>query len=262
MNNIYAFHGADNKVGVTMTALSVSQYIASQREDLDILFLVLSGKQNTEFIGEKTIGIEKFKNRLDSGLPIKKADVGKSKAFKNLYIISGIISELNERYYTPKTAESLIKDLTAQFSLIIVDTGSRADNGLAVGGLACASKKYFVLSQNEAVLRRFESNRGIYNNMKIKFDKLIINKYCDRDPYSANYISKRLSSDIKTLITLNLSELGRKAEREYKTILQFKDSKYMKDIKKLGDVIIPSGQLGEKEQSGKILFGRLFKSNT
>lgn len=262
MNNIYAFHGADHKVGVTMTALSTAQHIASQRADRDVLFLVLSGKQNTEFIEQKTVSIEKFKNRLDSGLAIYKSDIGRSKDLKNLFLVSGISSELNERYYTPKTALDLIKDLAGQFSYIILDTGSRADNGLAIGGLACAVKKYLILSQNEAVLRRYERNKDLYENMKIQFDKRIINKYCNRDPYTAGYIGKRLNADLKTFATIGRSEAGRKAEREYKTLLQCKDSKYIRDIGKITEEIFPGSEAEAKEKSGKVLFGRLFKANT
>lgn len=265
LRNIYAFHGADSKVGVTMTAQSAAQCLAAQNPGADILFLVLAGKQNAEFSRGEDVAIEKFKSKLDSGLPIRKSDLHPNGSFGNLFAIGGLTHEWSERYYAPKTAERLISDLSGRFDAIVIDSGSRPDNGLALGGLVCASKKYLVLAQSEAALRRYERNREIYRNMELHFDRYVINKYADKDPYTAGYIAKRLGMERASFATVALSECGCRAEREYKTIFECKDSRYGRDIRRIAGEIAADAGLGstckEEKRLGKILFGRLFKAN-
>ena len=244
MNNLYAFHGADSKTGVTMLAQSAAQLIASRRPDIDVLLLTLSGKRNAEYLCEESVTLDSLKTQLDSGIAIRKSAIRNQPPYNNLFVISGLSKEINERYYLPETAKRLIGDLSPQFKIIITDTGSRLDSGLAVGGLAAAAKRYFVLSQNEATLQRFERIYPVYRDMGLTFDKLIINKYYSKDPYNLEYIKKRLSVDEDRLITVSLSEAARKAEMEHRTLLEYRTSGFLKGAKKIADEIEKEAELG------------------
>ncbi len=265
MSNIYAFHGADSKVGVTMTAQSAAQCLSARYPRSNVLFLVLAGKQNSEYLRGKDTPIEKFKSRLDSGLPIRKSDLRPSETYSNLYVISGLTQELDERYYTPETAERLLTDMHSQFDVIIIDSGSRPDSGLVVGGLMCATKKYLVLAQSEAAMCRYERNSEIYRNMGLRFDRFIVNKYAEKDPYTVGYISKRLGVNKDMIATVVLSEIARRAEREYKTLFEYSNGRYAGDIRGIaGEIAAETGLESvckEERQNGKVLFGRLFKAN-
>lgn len=251
MNNLYVFHGADRKVGVTMLVQSIAEYIAGAAPEADILLLTLNGRQNIQYMREEAPPIDTYRNRLESGIAVAKEDLERASGFSNLYIISGIKKETEERFYRPETAESLIRDLRRDFRVIIADTGSDLDNGLAVGGLAAAGKTYLLLSQNEATIRRYEQFRGFYRELGIEFDAVIINKFLDRDPYGLSYLKKRLEIGREEIYKVDMADAGRRAEMEYRTLLDLKSGDYVRDIERIAIGIMAEAGIAARIEKRK-----------
>jgi len=224
MDKLYAFHGADRKSGVTMIAQSIAEYIAEAAPASRILLLILNGRQNVQYLREDTAPIDNYKSRLESGVGISVSDIDKAEGFDNLFVISGVKK----------------------------DTGSELDNGLAVGGLGEAKKTYMILSQNEATIRRYENQGVIYSKIGMKFDAVIINKYTEKDPYSSDYIKRRLDISDKEVYTVQLAETGRTAEMEYKTIKSLENGRYKRDIEMIAADIIKDSDIEIKNEKRKM----------
>jgi len=252
MDKLYAFHGADRKSGVTMIAQSIAEYIAEAAPASRILLLILNGRQNVQYLREDTAPIDNYKSRLESGVGISVSDIDKAEGFDNLFVISGVKKEEEKRFYMPSAVKLLLTNIADDFDIIISDTGSELDNGLAVGGLGEAKKTYMILSQNEATIRRYENQGVIYSKIGMKFDAVIINKYTEKDPYSSDYIKRRLDISDKEVYTVQLAETGRTAEMEYKTIKSLENGRYKRDIEMIAADIIKDSDIEIKNEKRKM----------
>ncbi|MCR5481463.1 MAG: hypothetical protein K6F52_01520 [Clostridia bacterium] len=237
MENLYVFHGVDHKCGTTMIAQSVAEMLAESDRKKTVLLLSLAGRRNADFVRESTDPIDCYKSRIDSGLDVTKKLLRKNKCGENLYFISGVDNELEERYYLPQTAERLLEGLERDFDIIIADAGSEIDNGLAIGGLQMAKKKYLVMTQNESALRRYEKNWLLYESLKLNFSGYIINKYSDDSPYDISYLSRRMGVEKEMLHRINLAGSGLQAEMDCRTLLGYREEKYIQDVEKIADRI-------------------------
>lgn len=230
MNNLFAFHGIDHKVGVTMTAQSVAELIASQNTSVSVLFISLNGRKNCEFVKEEVKTIDDFKLQLDSQMLIGKDFLRDCRHNKNFYFLAGLSNEQDERYYFPDSAKYLLESISNSFEIIIADTGSELDNGLALGGMSIAARKYLVLNQLESNLSRYEKMAPWFEKAQVDFDGFIINKFYEEDSYSLKYITERLY--VKKEQTFKIHAVGyeRQAEIEHKTLMKFKTDNYIEDI--------------------------------
>jgi len=238
MNNLFVFHGADHKVGTTMLAQSVAEMIAGGNKNANVLLVSLNGRKSTEYVREDVWSIDHFRAQIESGMKIDRELLTISKGQPNLYLLAGIENELEERFYLPETALRLLEGLAEQFDLIVADTGSELDNGLALGGLAQAKKRFLVLSQNESSIKRYEKTSGLYGKLQITFDYYVINKYCLKDPYEVGYLTNRLDLQKCQLLKVEMMPYGKQAEMEYKTILEYGAGKYMEDILLISNQIV------------------------
>ncbi len=255
---MYTFHGADSKTGCTMLAQCVAETLADEFPDEKILFLSLNGNPSNNYMCEDTVPIEAFKMQLDSGINVDRSLLRPSARRENFYFISGVADELSERYYFPETAERLLENIADSFRLIIADTGSRLDNGLAFGGLLAGRENYLVLVQEESCLKRFERIRAVYDKVGISFGKYVINKYSAADAYTMKYIYKRLEISDERIRKVERSQYGREADINYKSLLEFENDKFSRDIRALaGEIAEAAGfpPMNKKRKGhGKILF--------
>ncbi len=237
MENLYVFHGVDHKCGTTMIAQSVAEMLADSDRKKSVLLLSLAGRRNADYVRESTDPIDCYKSRIDSGLDVNKKLLKRNKCKENLYFISGVENELEERYYLPQTAERLLEGLESDFDIIIADAGSEIDNGLAIGGLHMAKKRYLVLTQNESALRRYEKNWLLYESLKLNFSGYIVNKYSEDSPYDLSYLSRRMGIERELLHKINLAGCGLQAEMDSKTLLGYREEKYIQDVGRIADTI-------------------------
>ena len=75
MKNVYVFHGADRKVGVTMTAQSAAEWIAGAAPKADVLLLTMCGRQNVQYQKRPAPPIDQYRSRIESGVGISKKDI-------------------------------------------------------------------------------------------------------------------------------------------------------------------------------------------
>lgn len=243
MDNLFAFHGIDHKVGVTMVAQSVAELIASQNSNINVLFISLNGRKNCEYVREEVKTIDEFKLQLDSQMIISKDFLRDCSHKGNLYILAGLVNEQDERYYFPDSAKYLLESVSDCFKVIITDTGSELDNGLAFGGLSIAAKKYLVLTQLESNLSRYDQKISWVEKAKVKFDALIVNKFSEEDPHTMKYITERLYLDKNKLFKIQAAGYDRQAELQHKTLIEFKTDSYLEDISIIANSILQEVEL-------------------
>ena len=245
MEKLYNFHGIDHKVGVTMLSQSVAELIANEKSHLKVLLITLNGRKNAGYIKENVETIDDYKMRIDSKLVMAKEFQLSTKRANNLHMLAGVIKEEEERYYYPDSVAYLLETVEEQFDLIISDTGSELDNGLAIGGLTLSENNYLVMSQLESSLRRYEEQALRFHTAKIHFNKCILNKFEEKDPFSVSYVSKRLSIREEDLMVVRNVDYGKQAETEYRSLIEFRDEKFRADICRVANQILTKA--GEAE---------------
>jgi len=238
MEKLFSFHGIDHKVGTTMIAQSVAELIATERKNLKILLITLNGRKNAGFLRENVETIDDYRMQIDSKIIVSKEFMGGTKQTENLHVLAGLVKENEERYYFPDSAAYLLEAIEDQFDIIIGDTGCEIDNGLALGGLLLSDNNFLVLSQTESSLRRFEEQEERFKQSKVRFEKYIVNKFEEKDPYTIQYIAKRLALEKSLFLKVHRVDYGRQAEMEYKTLIEFRDEGYKGDISQIASHIL------------------------
>ncbi|QIB69938.1 hypothetical protein Ami103574_11665 [Aminipila butyrica] len=237
MKNLFAFHGVDHKSGVTMITQSVAELLAAQNSKLNILFMALNGRKSDSYLKGGIRTIDNFKLQMESKLLISKELARDCRYKGNLYVLGGLENEQEERYYFPEAARYLLEAAASSFDLVLVDTGSCLDSGLALGGLLSAAKRYLILTQQESNLSRYEQLKPLYEKVQISFEGWIVNRYIEEDPHTLKYVGERLFLDKEKLARVQLCSWGRQAEREHKTLLDFRTDCYEEDISNLASTL-------------------------
>ncbi|WP_027398256.1 hypothetical protein [Anaerovorax odorimutans] len=238
MNNFFVFHGIDHKVGTTMISQSVAEYISNNYDDLKVLFMTLNGRESTEYIKDIPETIEGIKIHIDNKM-LRIEDFKRAcKITDSLYILAGITNELEKRYYYPDTVSYLLSAVASYFEVIIIDSGNEIDNGLAVGSLSSTDNKFLIITQNESTLKRWERMKPIYNKLEIYFNRFIVNKFDNKDPFSLNYIMQRFELLKPNMLKVERTDYDRQAEMDYKTLLEYRNEKYNHDIEELSNIIL------------------------
>ena len=238
MSRIAVFHGTEHRAGCTMAAQSTAELIAKEKKELTVLLAALNGRASAEYVSEKTVGIDEFKIGLKSGLGVDKSSLSPSKKIDNLYFIAGVEKEEEVRHFFPEMADTLIESLSDKFDIIIIDSGSEIDNGLAFGALGMKAARYLVMEQSESSVKRFEKKRGIYQKLGIDFNKYILSKYMENDPLTVSYVSSRLGIDKSLFMDVRWQDGGRISEIEYKSLLETGHEKYKSDILNIANDIM------------------------
>ena len=230
MCKVFAFHGAERKVGVTMIAQSIAEKIANDCEQFQVLLLVLNGRANEQYFDKEVKSIDEYKLQLESKL-LNEKDFARDCRYKgNLHVLVGPRDEFEYRYYFPEEVTYLIECVKSEFDVIIVDTGDSIDCGLAVGGLTYSEHRYMVASQDETSLVRYENLHRLYEQMGYDFDYIVINKYLSQDVYSKNYIGERIGYNKEQLLILENSNKGKQAERGKKSLYELHDEVWCKGL--------------------------------
>jgi cellulose biosynthesis protein BcsQ len=238
MEKIFVIHGVDHKVGTTMLSQSIAQTISNSYPSKRILLLFLNGRKSTEYIKEETGSIENIKIRLDN-LMIDGSEIESFSLRRgNLFILAGIGKMEEERLYMPENVDYLLSEIKNNFDLIIIDSGSNLDNGLAIGALRYSENRILVITQQETALKRYEELMPTYSLLGFEFKKLLINKYFIEDPYDREYITKRLKKDKNSVHFVKQNNNYRLAEATNKSLLEFKDDIYLKDILEISNWIL------------------------
>lgn len=238
IHNLYCFHGSDHKVGTTMISQSVAETIASNVPGMKLLLISMNGKESAEYVKEPPISIDEMKYHIDNKM-ISGSDFIKTCTHKgNFYMMGGVSNELEARYYYPDMAKYLLEEVSPEFDLVIADCGNELDNGLAIGALSVAEEIMMVATQQETAIRRFEKNRRVMDNLGVHISACIINKYLEQDPFGLNYLSDRIQIRKERVWKLESSAYSRQAEIDCKTLLEYKNDAFKKDVIAVSNYIL------------------------
>lgn len=248
MKNLINFHGCDHKVGTTMISQSVAEWIAGTRKELRILWIVCargSGNEYADRIGESVEGLKGYlTNRV-----LKKEEVIEScRKTENFYMLGGVSSILEERYYSPEMTGYLLDCLRDEFDLIFADCGNDIDNGLSIGALQRGGVNILLTGQRESSLQRLDQLHQIYVRLKIEFNRVVVNFFREGDALSLDYIARRLKGRPQDCCSVRQSSYDRTAELEGKTLLFYRNSAFKEDIAHLSEWILQQYGMGEGEK--------------
>lgn len=238
MEKLFVFHGVDHKVGTTMISQSVAEHISNSYPDLKVLFMTLNGRESAEYVRETPQTIEGIKIHIDNKILDNETFKRSCKKTESLYMLAGILNESEERFYYPDTVRYLLDSVIPEFNIIIIDSGNEIDNGLAFGSLVSTNNRFLLISQQESVIKRWEKLRTIYEKLGISFENYIINKYYEEDPYGLSYIADRLELSKSSLVKVEGVHYARRAEMDYKTLLEYRNDKYNENIEEISNLIL------------------------
>lgn len=251
MMGIHAFHGADGKVGTTMIAQSVAEYIASNHKELKVIMVSMHGRSGTEYTDRVGESIEGIKLHLDNRLLNAEKLAEECRISENFYILGGVESIEQVRCFHPGMAVYLLESLEKIFDLILVDTGNDIDNGLAIGALEYIENRSCIITPQESVLSRFEFLKPVYVKLDVSFSSFVINKHLASDAYDLRYIEKRLQLENKGLFKISSSGYDRHAESDHKTLLSYKTAEFRKDIHALANHVLTQSHIPFINAGGK-----------
>ena len=243
MSNIHVFHGADGKTGTTMITQSVAELIASNYKDIKVMMIAMHGRPGTEYVDQVGESIEGVKLYLSNRLLDSQKLIEDCRKTDNFYMLGGVKSIGQVRSYHPNMAAYLLESIESKFDLILVDGGNDIENGLTVGALEYMGEKYCVITQQESILRRYESVKPIYEELGITFSLYIVNRYNDGDACDLYYIGERLSLDQRELMKVEASGYGRQAEWDHRTLLAYKNEGYFRDIHSIANRVLLQAQI-------------------
>ena len=168
-------------------------------------------------------------------------------------MMAGISNELEERYYYPDMAKYFLEVIAPEFDIVLADCGNELDNGLAIGALSMSEDIFLVATQQESIIKRFEKNRKLIDELDIKIAACVINKYDEQDPYGLPYLSNRLGIEKEKIRKVDSSEYSRQAEIDYKTLLEYKNPVYIQDMSLVANHILDKNgfSLIEKQRKSR-----------
>lgn len=236
-NNIFVFYGADEKVGTTMISQSVAEMI-SQNKDLRVFYTFLGGTPGVDYLNANfTMSLDDIKVKLFNNILSVNELLDACVKFKNLYVLKGVVSLLYRRHYHPKHIEHLLKLLSKEFDVVIIDAGSNIELGMTIGALNSTPNKFLVATQQEKSLCNFNIiKEQIFSKLKINNFMLIVNKYIENDTlYNPFQVAETYKSPF--LCKLPYLEWGWQCEKEKRTLLNFNNAEYVKGIEAIVSVI-------------------------
>jgi hypothetical protein len=190
-----------------------------------------------EYVREKTESIDALKSRLESRLLSEDELTAHCLRAKNLFVLGGVVNEEEERYYMPESAACLMDVAERAFDVVVVDSGSRLDNGLSFGALSYDANRFLVLTQQETALARWEKRRPLYERLGVMPKAYILNNYIEKDIYPADYAARRLTVDRRQFHCVRFARDGRRAEIEHKTLRAIASDRFQEDITRLSDAL-------------------------
>jgi hypothetical protein len=233
-----------------MVALSAAESVAARLPEKKVLFLALNGRESTEYVREGAESIDALKSRIESRLLSEEELLAHCLRLKNLFILGGIANEEEERYYMPEATAFLLDTAGQVFDLIIADCGSRPDNGLAFGALLYDANRFFVLTQQETALARWEKRKSLYERLCVMPKAYILNNYIEKDIYPADYVARRFAEEERAFHRIRFVRGGRQAEIERKTLWASAADGFTEDIEALTDALVggDAGKAGPRRR--------------
>lgn len=252
MREVIAFCGGDDGVGCTMIAQSAAELLAESHPG-KVLMVFGSGKYGDDFIlNREGHSLDAVRANLTSGSMAAGELYPHLVRERNLRILPAIRDSLSAGYYPEECMQTLLQAAEG-FSYVVIDCGSRHDLGLFISGIKAATRRYFVVTQQEKCLRRFQyAVREIYRPLGVE-GQLVVNKH----QVSPALLSAGEIEDLtgmETAVRIPYVSYGWQAEMEKQTLLGC--GKYAKALKRLTRQIQGEGDEGlwqRKRSQRKVL---------
>lgn len=240
-SSIITFFGADSKVGTTMIAQSTAELLA-KNTGLRVGLLFLNNSPSNYYLRKNDkLGIDGIKNKLFNNI-LTPAELIDSciQTIPNLFILTGIEYLLDARQYHPEYIDRLIKLAAEKLNIIIIDAGSNVDSGITIAALNATKYRYLVTTQQEIIRKNFERiDRQVLKQLHIDSSSfmLVLNKYISSNNiYSAVQLAELYKMTLAVHVP-NLDLLGWQAEFDQKSLLEYEQSDYNKQLDILSRLI-------------------------
>ncbi len=234
-----------------MISQSVAECLAKECKDLKIMFITLNKRESNEFVNETVETIESLKSHMDSKMIDQFDFYNRCKIRNNFYMLGGLKNELDERFYHPEASQYLLGEVSGKFDIIICDSGNEIDSGLAIGALKSSENRTLLLTQHEAILSRWEKNRSLYDKLQITFETYVINQYYAQDPYTEEYLCRRLELPREKVKKVIFAGYSRQAEMDGQTLMEYKNESYLENVIQLANQHLQSLKLQEIKMKRK-----------
>lgn len=261
-SNVIVFSGADSKVGTTMVAQSVAERIVS-KTNLKVFLGFFDGKPGTDYIeiDEQINSLDAFKVKLANNVLRIQEFLDSCYKKENLYIIQGVTDLMERRFFQPEHIEYLIKLISKEFDVIILDAGSNIDLGypMTIACLNSTNYKYLVTTQQDNVLRHYDRvNTQILNKLKIENNMIIVNKYVDNPALNTAYRIAELYNCtlVSTIPYMNQSW---QCESDRCSLMKFNDDEYIRGIDDIVKLIFKQLNINRDISEKKKTFLEKFK---
>ena len=244
--NVVAFFGADSKVGCTITALAVAESLA-EHTSCSVGFLNLQGHISFNYLSESIdgFGMDSIKSKIFSSV-LSMQELRSSMIERgNLFILPGVQTITDLRYYQPKHVEFLVNLASELFDIVIVDAGSNPNSGFYIGALNCTSNRYMIATQQESCYKAFDQvNEQILKTLSIDTETfiLVINRYSGILDNAHTYKLAQANFGMTNAVVLpNVNGVFWQTEIDHKTIRNYNDTEYNNRLTELNRII--AGQL-------------------
>lgn len=229
MSQVIGFCGGDDGVGCSMLAQSAAELLA-EKQPGKVLLVSASGKYGDDYILNRDgLSMDAVRANLASGKLLPSELYPNLAREKNVRILPAPRDALSASYY-PEDCMNTLLEAAEGFSYIIIDCGSRVDYGLFISGAKAAHRRYYVLTQQEKCLRRFQyAVREVLRPLHLE-GELIINKY-QLSPALLTSSEIESLTGMETAVRVPYISYGWQAELEKATLLPC--SKYAKAVRRL-----------------------------
>lgn len=253
-NNIIVFFGADEKVGTTQIAQSVAERLA-QKTSLKIFLGFLNGKPSLDYIENDTnFSLDTLKIKIINQILDRNELLDVCIKKDNLYILKGVNSILDKRHYHPEHIEYLLKLISKEFDVVIIDAGSDIELGMTIGALNTTQYRYLVTTQQEIAFNNYKRIKSqVLNRFDIKDYMIIVNKFIESERLNTQYHIAKLYEGTLASSVPYLS-WSWQSEQERKSLLHFNDQEFINSIDKIITLISTQinfdYQIQKKEDKG------------
>lgn len=221
-----------------MLAQCVAERIAERKPGFQVLLMHTEDGWGLDFSPKVCETFERIRPYLAQRLVDVDELMQKCLYKHNLFIIGGASRPGSASFYHPEMSEYLLESFAGKFDIIICDSGSQVEHGLALGALLSADCVYMVTTQAESALRRFERISPLYEKLGIRINKLIINAFQKSRINTLELIAMRMGFEAENIFCVKKSFYGAAAEHDGTSLLAFKEKSLIKSIDLIADSII------------------------
>lgn len=238
MGLIISFYGADHKCGTSMISQCFAEYTASNNPNKNVLLIHAENGDGSEYSPSVNESLESIRPYLAEKLIDCNSVMEKSRYKDNLFIIGGAAKPGTSNLYHPDMAQYLFASLSENFDYVICDTGSEIEHAMTLGALFSADYVYVVTTQDEYCIRRFEWVKPVLDKINIRLSGVIINKFDENEINNEDLVAMRTGMPEDRILCVRCSKNGKRAHEEHKTLLMYKDARFIRNFNKLAEAVL------------------------